>query len=390
LDNKTFCLLGYAFKLMVRRMMNFLSWLQRKTISNSLKPRLSSTKNKLAFLCLDNMDNLVVSLDSEWLVSLINRKGCELLGREESMIVGLHWFADILLLPKNETGEPEKTIPGLSLEGSFPVYQEGKIKKGDGSYIHIGFTYKKIVDPTSRLPVILCTGEDITARKGDEQKLTEALEKKDVLLRELHHRTKNNMQVISAIINLNGMKTDDPLTHAILDDLDGKIQSMALVHRKLYESGDFSNIDMAGYLQDLVASINLMYPERSSVNFELDLEPVMVQVDVAIPFGIVVNELVCNALKHAFPADAEGTIWILLRKDGEDGLRLLVEDDGNGLPEPLEVKDASVGLQVVRGIVERQLGGTLVLANKGGASCSVRVKTDLYKRQSAAPSGTAD
>lgn len=217
--------------------------------------------------------------------------------------------------------------------------------------------------------MVLASIIDITERRRSQQKLEDALREKTVLLNEVHHRVKNNLQVITSLLNLQADHAADPTLRAILTESCGRVKAMALTHQLLYERKDFSRIDLGDYLQRLVQSIRATYRAsggRIALQLELPQDSVHLDLERAIPCGLLVNELVTNSFKHAFPGDARGQVAIELAVDSGGRIGLSVADDGIGLPpEAVLVQSSSLGLQLVPLFVD-QLHGTLEIERQGG------------------------
>jgi len=229
---------------------------------------------------------------------------------------------------------------------------------------------------------------DITERKRAEEAIQASLREKEVLLREIHHRVKNNMQVISSLFNLQAGVIKDKEALRILKEGQTRIRSMALVHEKLYQSGDLSRIDLAGYIQALSAHLFHAYlVDSNQVRLETEFEDLPLDINTAMPCALILNELISNALKHAFPAGRKGVLSIRLRR-GKDGVvELRIADDGVGFPEGLDFRRTdSLGLQIVNLLVG-QLGGTIKMTGKKGAIFTVtfhEIKRESIKNPKAA------
>ena len=223
--------------------------------------------------------------------------------------------------------------------------------------------------------MVLASIVDITERRRTQQHLEDALREKTVLLNEVHHRVKNNLQIISSLLNLQAEHASDPRLRAILGESCGRVKAMSLTHQLLYERRDFTRLDLADYLQRLAQAIRVSYrPAHGRIALRLDLPADGVSLDLerSIPCGLLVNELLTNAFKHAFPAGREGEIMIELREDGDGTIRFSVADDGVGLPSDADLeKSSSLGLQLVPLFVE-QLHGVLEIERGNGARFSIR------------------
>ena len=191
-----------------------------------------------------------------------------------------------------------------------------------------------------------------------EEALRTALREKEVLLREVHHRVKNNMQVVSSLINLQARDIPDPRVQAAFREARNRIRTMAFIHEKLYQSGDLARIAMSEYLAGLTGHLQSSIPPRPDrIRLGVAAEGVSLDIGTAIPVGLIVNELVSNALKHAFPEGREGSITVYLADAGSRGYRLSVKDDGVGLPEGVDPDHTeTLGLQIVRMLTAQIMG----------------------------------
>ncbi|MBT3380405.1 MAG: response regulator [Lentisphaerae bacterium] len=207
---------------------------------------------------------------------------------------------------------------------------------------------------------------EIEERRRAEAELKESLTEKDVLLREIHHRVKNNLGVIDSLLRLQLDHVTDQQAVDVLQESRNRIKSMWLIHRALYQSDKLSSVDFSEYIRHLVEELFATYnssPDR--VRLVLDLEDVSLDIDRAIPCGLIVNELISNALKYAYPSDDSGDVRLSMRPVG-DGLELVVSDDGVGLPEDFEFeRAASLGLRLVS-LLTRQLKGELDVRREAG------------------------
>jgi two-component sensor histidine kinase len=212
---------------------------------------------------------------------------------------------------------------------------------------------------------------DVSECKRAEKRLKASLAEKEVLLKEIHHRVKNNLQVVSSLLYLQSRKLHDDAARAIFAESQGRICSMALAHEQLYRSKNLSDINLADYVRTLVSHVQrtFMAPEVAP-KCRLDVEAVMLDIEKVVPCGLLITELLSNALKHAFPDGRSGTIDIAFGRKG-DGMELSVADDGIGLPADFDVHaPLTLGLQLIAALVE-QLDGTLSVESRGGAQFSV-------------------
>jgi two-component sensor histidine kinase len=239
-------------------------------------------------------------------------------------------------------------------------------------------TYKLWSDDDKR--VLKLVGEILASamdRQAAEERLQSSLKEKEVLLREIHHRVKNNMQVVQSLLYLqaNALREQiDPVALDAFEQSQGRIKSMAVVHDRLYRSKDLASIDFEDYLKVLIPSLIKSYRVAEQVNMEITTQNVRFGIDTAIPCGLIVNELVTNSLKHAFPNRRPGIIRVALRKIVGRRFELTVSDNGIGLPEDIDVFDGStLGLQLVSDLVG-QLAGYVEFARNQGTQFRITFK----------------
>jgi PAS domain S-box-containing protein len=218
---------------------------------------------------------------------------------------------------------------------------------------------------------------DMTAYHEAERKLHAALREKDVLLKEVHHRVKNNLQVISSLLSLQAQYVPDASTRAVFASSQGRVQSIALVHEKLYQSRNLSHIKLSEYLKTLISDLlSANSAAERGIKSVLDIADLSLTVDVAIPCGLIVNELVSNALKHAFSARPSGTVTVRAVRQNEELIELSVADDGLGLPQVIDPHaSSSLGLDLVFTFAE-QLGAEVEIVRDGGTTFVFRFREE--------------
>lgn len=208
---------------------------------------------------------------------------------------------------------------------------------------------------------------EIAERKQAEEQIKASLKEKEVLLKEIHHRVKNNLQIISSLLKLQARSIKDIQTLEIFNESQSRIRTMALIHESLYQSNDLSKINFCEYICKLAANLFRSYEITSSgIKQIIKVDDVFLEIDVAVPCGLIVNELVSNSLKYAFPSDNEGEIRIELHSTQNCNFTLIVSDNGIGLPKNLDLnKTKTLGLQLVNNLVE-QLEGSVEIDSNGG------------------------
>lgn len=249
---------------------------------------------------------------------------------------------------------------------------EFRLKKTDGDYIWVeDHMFKvKVPDGNTYLSGILI---DITERKLAEEKISKSLKEKELLLKEIHHRVKNNLQVVSSLLKLQSGYVKDDKSLELLLDSQNRVRSMALVHQKLYQSKDFSEIDFNEYVVQLTEHLRKVFKtNKDSVVINVHKGHFNISIDLAIPCGLILNELISNSLKYAFPGGRKGIIDIELKKLAHGKLELRIKDNGIGFPENIDYKKThSLGLQLVNTLVG-QIDGTINLNNDNGTEFIIK------------------
>lgn len=247
-------------------------------------------------------------------------------------------------------------------EGSFRGRLHFKHKKGHYVPVEVSSQLYKVSDKENQTSTIF---RDITNQLMAEKALKESLKEKEVMLAEVHHRVKNNMAVISGLLSLQADAQDDDMIKGLLQQSISRIQSMATVHEMLYSSESFAKIDLRNYINELLQNIKKHFTVNQNISFQIDAQSVLMGMTDAIPCGLILNELVTNALKHAFTDSAEGTIHIRL-KVVDDEILLEVEDDGVGISDSSVLQDKEqLGLTIVNALTE-QLHANLEIQTKNG------------------------
>lgn len=234
----------------------------------------------------------------------------------------------------------------------------------------------KKLPPDLAVTGMVLNSRDITERKQAEEQIRSSLHEKEVLLREVHHRVKNNMQIISSLLRLQSDFSKDKNIIEMFNESRNRIISMSLVHEKLYRSKDFTKIDLKGYIIDLVNGLFQSYGiNMSKIALNANVEDIPLGIDSAIPCGLIINELVTNSLKHAFPGDRKGEIKVILHLTLDNMIELVVSDNGIGIPENLDIKNVkSLGLHLVTMLAEDQLNGSMDINRNIGTEFTIKFR----------------
>jgi two-component sensor histidine kinase len=267
----------------------------------------------------------------------------------------------LALEQRSRTGNFTGELTCIRKDGTkFPVELSSVIYQDKNGIVKTGITIR-----------------DITERKQTEDALQESLAEKEVLLREVHHRVKNNMAAIIGLFNLQRQAMEDPQIQAVLADLSSRVRAMSLVHEKLYRSESLAKIDFQDYLQSLISHLRTSF---GSPNIKCQIEALGVEMplDLAVPCGMIINELVSNALKHAFPGNHTepgnkvDTITVAVYRD-HDTYNLSVADNGVGLPPGFDLNTVeTLGLVLVRMLGGHQLGGVYEIEQLGGTRITLQ------------------
>lgn len=221
--------------------------------------------------------------------------------------------------------------------------------------------------------MIACLAHDISRCKNAEKRMGESIREMELVIREIHHRVKNNFQIIVSLLGLQSRRVADPAIRGHLSDCQGRVRAMALVHENLHLSGDFNRVDVSVYLKAMMRDIHRAFSHESrAIALRESLEPVELCIDQAVPCGIIVNELLTNAFKYAFPSSRqdEAFIEVVVRRGGEGQVEIVVSDNGIGLPEGLDPENAAtLGFSLVHMLVH-QLKGTVSIGRKNGTRIS--------------------
>ncbi|MBN2105051.1 HAMP domain-containing protein [bacterium] len=207
-------------------------------------------------------------------------------------------------------------------------------------------------------------------RDRAEEEIKSSLREKEVMLKEIHHRVKNNLQIISSLLSLQSNHVHDDNALAMFIDCQNRVRSMALVHEKLYHAPDLASINFSDYVETLIMGLQTTYrSDFHRIQFDIDIIDVALAIDQAVPCGLLIHELVSNSIKHAFNSHAEGLIQVKLRKNDNGDLCLSVRDNGEGIPEDMDFRNTdSLGLRLAVVLAEKQLKGSITLDRTSGTA----------------------
>lgn len=296
----------------------------------------------------------IFSCDIQGHCTYINARCEQILGWKLEDSIGERWIEYV------HPDDRDRMVPAWieDAKAGRPHRDEFRIITSDREVRWLSARTAPLLSETGELIGHIGTIEDITKQKLAEEQIKTSLREKEALLKEIHHRVKNNLQIISSLIYLQSQRIDDPAVRQIFEDSQSRISSMALVHDSLYRSQDFARVDLSEYVQTLTSSLFHTYRiHPDAVALKIQVDPgVIVSLEKAIPCGLILNELMTNALKHGFIDQQTGQITVVL-EDRSPQVCLIVENDGKNLPKSFELqKIRSMGLRLVNALVN-QLNG---------------------------------
>lgn len=350
----------------------------RKEISRTLKE--SEAAYRTIF---ENTGTATVIIDEDNLISLANTEFEKLSGFSKDEVEGIKTWTEFVFVEDLEM-MLEKNNRRIKINDPDPKNYEFRLKDrfGNVKYIYVA----AVLTPGSRESLISLL--DVTKSKNYEKEIRRSLEEKETLLKEIHHRVKNNLTVISSLLNLQSRYIKDKDDLMMFMESQSRAKSMALIHQRLYDSADLKRIDFGDYIRSLAEDMFKTYVQNpKQIKLHLLVEDVLLDVNTAIPLGLILNELLTNCMKYAFPfshnfddsGDEEGNIHVKLYKNVK-GYTLRVEDDGVGFPEDVDLKNLdSLGFQLINTLTN-QINGKIQLDSSEGTSFSIDFMEDGFKK----------
>ncbi len=308
-----------------------------------------------------------------------NKKAADMLGYSNEELIGKS-FREIVV--PHEYGKAREKFISLKNGKTFSPY-ERTFRKKDGTEFPVEINVALVRDAENK-PLFIQSKplfiqsivRDITQRKRAEEQIKASLKEKEVLLQEIHHRVKNNMQIISSLLKLQSRHLTDVNALQTFMSSQNRVKSMALIHERLYQSKDFSNVDFNEYVRSLISHLFSSYGiDSGTIKSDIHIKDVFLNINTAIPCGLIVNELVSNSLKHAFPNGNKGEIKIAMNSLNGNEIELNVSDNGVGLPEDIDFRETdSLGLHLVTILAEDQLHGEIKLDRTEGTGFHMKLR----------------
>ena len=339
------------------------------------RKRAEEVRARLAAIVESSVD-AIVGITMERTVVSWNRAAERLFGYPAGEAIG---SPISIVMPPDRVHEENQIIDRLKRD-EFIDHFETVQRRKDGQEFPVSLTISPIKDATGKIIGASKSVRDISDKKRAEEQIQASLREKEVLLREIHHRVKNNLQVIYSLLRLQSKLVTDPKASALFKDSQARVKAMALVHETLWQSKNLSRIDMSEYSRTLTRRLFESYGISSdTLGLNLNIAPVSFSMETAVSCGQLINELVSNCLKHAFPNGRTGDVTVELLSNGNDTYLLTVSDNGVGLPPDFEVgKAESLGWQLVPMLVE-QLNGTFELQESAGTTVRLTFSEIHYK-----------
>ncbi len=344
---------------------------ERKLAEKSLKESESKFRN-----LVETTPDMIWEIDTQGIFTYISPQSNSILGWSPQHIIGKSIFSMIR----------QEYVP--KIKKSFQNHIEGTkkfnilevpAKHRNGRHIVIEIHSARVINDNGQIKGFQGIARDITEKTIATNKLKTSIKEKDILLQEIHHRVKNNMQIISSLLNLQIKHNKDEEIIDVLKESQNRVKSMAMVHEKLYHAHDFTRINLTEYTASLVNGLFYSYSiDPDEISSIINVDNIRLNIETAVPFGLIINELVSNSLKHAFPNGENGEVYISL-KSIEDKYELIIRDNGVGFPSNIDFKRTdSLGLQLVNNLVD-QIDGEIELNKRRGTEFRIVLNELKYK-----------
>ena len=346
-------------------------------ISRDMTSRIESERNlKRLTAAVEQSSNTIVITDINGRIEYVNKKFADLTGYNRDEAIG----GDPSLLKSGSTsGEQYKDLWTTILTGK--VWQgEIKNRKKSGELYWERIKITPVVDENDYITNFIAIKDDITVEKNIAERLEHSLKEKEIIIKEVHHRVKNNLQLVISLLNLQSTAVDDLKLKNQLTISQNRVRSMALIHQHLYRSTDLTKIDMEDYLLGLSSQLLSSYSEQKDhVKISVNAKDVDFSIETAVPFGLLVNEITTNSLKHGFLGRKKGKIEINLKRTGNEEYELNYFDDGIGIPMNIvNGHVVSFGMHLIEMLVN-QLEGTIELLPSAGTNYKINFRGSNYQ-----------
>ncbi|WP_440999422.1 PAS domain-containing sensor histidine kinase [Fodinibius sp. SL11] len=337
--------------------------------------KLKESKNRWEKLVKNDPNLIMILVDRE--IKFINQAGAQILGASSPEQIMGEYLNDVVL-PENMDLVEEREKKLMEGDSVGPVIH--KVKSLDGK-VHYVNTQSTAITYEGNKQAIQIVGQDVSDQIEYERELKESLKEKETLLQEIHHRVKNNLAVVSGMMDLQTFSTENEEVRRLLTDSKNRIKTMALIHEKLYQSSSLSKIDFGSYVEDLLENIKGVSATNKKIKVELEYDSFNLNVNQAVPCALIINEVAANAFEHAFTEQESGVIKVLLQKIDEK-IVINIQDNGRGLPSDFEIrKSNSIGITIIETLI-KQLEAERKVEDKNGLSFTFSFKKKEIKGSS--------
>ncbi|PPA79974.1 MAG: aerobic respiration control sensor protein ArcB [ANME-2 cluster archaeon HR1] len=327
-------------------------------------------------LLLDNIETQVWYLTDMGNYGLVNKAHADFFGMQKKQMEDNNIFiifnepeASVFIKRNREVFKLKKTIR-----------TEEWIKNSNQESCLLSIVRTPRLSDNGNVEYVICTAEDITQRRRSEDQIKSSLKEKEVLLREIHHRVKNNLQIVSSLLNMQIRKTKDKKTIDILSESGNRINAMALIHSQLYETNNLSQINMKRFVDNLFSQLLMNCDTYSTkITHKAHVIDYPFPISLAVPVGLIINELLSNIIKHAFNERKEGKIELIMSRLSNGKIHLSISDDGIGLPEGFDIQTSeTLGLFLVKILTVDQLEGKIEFISNKGTTVNIEFEIEDY------------
>ncbi len=343
------------------------------TESERMEKTLRENQRAMATL-LSNLQGMAYRCrnDRQWTMEYVSQGCLALTGHAPEDLIANSMLSYSDLIHEQDRGRVWEEVQ-RALADRTPFHLTYRIVRSDGGVTWAWEQGRGIFQDDGTLIALEGFIADITDRKRAEEQVASSLREKEVLLREIHHRVKNNLQVVASLLNMQSRFLDDAKATEMFTESINRVKSMALIHDKLYQSENLARIDFSDYAKGLASSLLIAYSFGKDITFDADIDSLSLDIDLAMPCGLIINELLSNSLKHAFPGDRPGKLGIRFKKNA-DHYCLTISDDGIGFPPEINfTATETLGMQLVTTLVD-QIEGTIELKRNGGTQFTIVFK----------------
>ncbi|WP_295624130.1 PAS domain S-box protein [uncultured Nitrosomonas sp.] len=331
---------------------------------------------KMIHLAVEASPNGMVMTDHKGKIIMVNSTTEELFGYQRQEMIG---EPIEILIPISHRTQHTKLRRSFLEHSSKRDMGHGRDlyglhKSGKEFPVEVGLNPIQTTEGT----LVLASVIDITTRKHQEEQLMAALKEKDLLLSEIHHRIKNNLQIIDSLLGMQSETVYDSTAITVLTESQHRVKSMALIHQILYQSQDFSQVDFSSFIDSLVNNLLVSYtPEASKIKTKIETDEILIPINISIPLGLLLNELCTNAIKYAFPGNRSGTIQINLKHHNSNQLLIRISDNGIGISDDFDIENTpTLGLQLVQ-LLSEQISAELTIHRRNPTSFTLIFPKDL-------------